>query len=258
MAQLYNPITDAFTYYNPVEVNKSKKSFIEDDLFGTINLPAGYTVGANGYVRAPSNLPEDFQEESQVREFQESDILQPPTSNEQQTPLQYNSEESISKKINGKHKQLLSDMIDQLSKNDQKLKDIKDFLMDTAAFESSFDLYSKSKVTSASGWFGFVDKTRNWILSELGVKTSRKDFIENPELQIKAASKLYYNNLNVAKKQGILDAAHKKGYSTSDVMHAMWLNPTWAKNFFLYDLEGGKDANGTDIRKYLNKIHGRK
>jgi len=64
MAQLYNPITDAFTYYNPVEVNKSKKSFIEDDLFGTINLPAGYTVGANGYVRAPSNLPEDFQEES--------------------------------------------------------------------------------------------------------------------------------------------------------------------------------------------------
>ena len=255
MSQLYNPITDAFTYYNPVEINKSKKSFIEDDLFGKINLPTGYTVGANGYVRAPDNL---LEEEPQQNEQQELDILKPPTNNEQQTPLQYTSEENISKKINGKHKQLLSDMIDQLSKNDQKLKDIKDFLMDTAAFESSFDLYSKSKSTSASGWFGFIDKTRNWILNELGVKTSRKDFIENPELQIKAASKLYYNNLNAAKKQGILDAAHKKGYSTSDVMHAMWLNPTWARNFFIYDLEGGKDANGTDIRKYLNKIHGRK
>jgi hypothetical protein len=37
----------------------------------------------------------------------------------------------------------------------------------------------------------------------------------------------------------------------------MWLNPTWAKNFFLFGDDSGKDANGTSIKKYLNMIHGK-
>jgi hypothetical protein len=88
--------------------------------------------------------------------------------------------------------------------------------------------------------------------------TTRAQFNNSPEIQVRAAAKLYYTHLKTAQRLGMIDAAKKKGYTTDDVIHAMWLNPTWAKNFFLYGQEGGKDAFGTSIRKYLNKIHGRK
>lgn len=166
-----------------------------------------------------------------------------------------NNKNSISSKVKGNQKELLSQTIDKLSKEDPNIGKIKQFLMDTAALESSYKMNSTSKASSASGWFGFLDSSKKMASKALGINFSREQFNNDPELQVKSAAWLYYNHLNIATKQGTIEAAKNKGYSTDDVIHSYWLNPTWAKNFFLRGIKGGKDAFGTDIEKYLKKIH---
>ena len=166
-----------------------------------------------------------------------------------------NNKNSISSKVKGNQKELLSQTIDKLSKEDPNIGKIKQFLMDTAALESSYKMNITSKASSASGWFGFLDSSKKMASKALGINFNREQFNNNPELQIKSAAWLYYNHLNAATKQGTIEAAKNKGYSTDDVIHSYWLNPTWAKNFFLHGIKGGKDAFGTDIEKYLKKIH---
>ena len=166
-----------------------------------------------------------------------------------------NNKNSISNKVKGNQKELLSQTIDKLSKEDPNIGKIKQFLMDTAALESSYKMNSTSKASSASGWFGFLDSSKKMASKALGINFNREQFNNDPELQVKSAAWLYYNHLNAATKQGTIEAAKNKGYSTDDVIHSYWLNPTWAKNFFLRGIKGGKDAFGTDIEKYLKKIH---
>ena len=166
-----------------------------------------------------------------------------------------NNKNSISNKVKGNQKELLSQTIDKLSKEDPNIGKIKQFLMDTAALESSYKMNSTSKASSASGWFGFLDSSKKMASKALGINFNREQFNNDPELQIKSAAWLYYNHLNTATKQGTIEAAKNKGYSVDDVIHSYWLNPTWAKNFFLHGIKGGKDAFGTDIEKYLKKIH---
>lgn len=166
-----------------------------------------------------------------------------------------NNKNSISNKVKGNQKELLSQTIDKLSKEDPNIGKIKQFLMDTAALESSYKMNSTSKASSASGWFGFLDSSKKMASKALGINFNREQFNNDPELQIKSAAWLYYNHLNTATKQGTIEAAKNKGYSIDDVIHSYWLNPTWAKNFFLHGIKGGKDAFGTDIEKYLKKIH---
>lgn len=166
-----------------------------------------------------------------------------------------NNKNSISSKVKGNQKELLSQTIDKLSKEDPNIGKIKQFLMDTAALESSYKMNSTSKASSASGWFGFLDSSKKMASKALGINFNREQFNNDPELQVKSAAWLYYNHLNAATKQGTIEAAKNKGYSVDDVIHSYWLNPTWAKNFFLRGIKGGKDAFGTDIEKYLKKIH---
>ena len=166
-----------------------------------------------------------------------------------------NNKNSISSKVKGNQKELLSQTIDKLSKEDPNIGKIKQFLMDTAALESSYKMNSTSKASSASGWFGFLDSSKKMASKALGINFNREQFNNDPELQVKSAAWLYYNHLNTATKQGTIEAAKNKGYSVDDVIHSYWLNPTWAKNFFLHGIKGGKDAFGTDIEKYLKKIH---
>ena len=166
-----------------------------------------------------------------------------------------NNKNSISNKVKGNQKELLSQTIDKLSKEDPNIGKIKQFLMDTAALESSYKMNSTSKASSASGWFGFLDSSKKMASKALGINFNREQFNNDPELQVKSAAWLYYNHLNAATKQGTIEAAKNKGYSVDDVIHSYWLNPTWAKNFFLRGIKGGKDAFGTDIEKYLKKIH---
>ena len=158
-----------------------------------------------------------------------------------------------SNRINGNQKQLLSDTIDELGQQYPYISQIKDYLMDTAAFESGFKQKARSSKSSASGWFQFIDSTRNSILNQLGTKATREQFMENPKLQTLA--KLYSDIVSQAQRDGTIRAAQAKGFSVEDVVHGYWLNPSWARAYFLRGEVIGSDANGTTIPKYLEKIH---
>lgn len=249
---------DLFYHYTYAPTPKESTPIINTDL-GSYELQPGYNImtrknddGTEDYsVIAPSNTPQSQQYSMEMFNKMAE------THSESSNTSDNHSSNNIQNKVgNVNQKQLLSTTIDKLSQADPKIGDIKDFLMNTAAFESKYVLNSRSKNSSASGWFQFIDSTRNNVLNKLQLTATKNEFLNNPEIQVKAASKLYYDNLETAKNTGILKAAHSKGYSTSDVMHAMWLNPKWAKNFFLYGIKGGKDANGTDIEKYLKGING--
>lgn len=243
----YNPVNDNFVVYEQVDTPEPTTFKLplfdtptELDWASSINYDTGTPI-------VKSNLHNVIEDNTE---------MQTPISTKVETPTETNlSNEYVSgtyaSKFNKGDKQLLLDTIDKL--NDSSISSIKGFLLDTAAFESTFNHKSTSKASTASGWFGFLDGTKKQFAG-----VSRQEFNNSPEIQVKAAAKLYYHNLDIAKKLGLIDAAKKKGYSTNDVIHAMWLNPTWAKNFFLYGKEGGKDAFGTNIKKYLDKIHGRK
>lgn len=160
-----------------------------------------------------------------------------------------------SNRINGNQKQLLSDTIDELGQLYPYINQIKDYLMDTAAFESGFKQKARSSKSSASGWFQFIDSTRNSVLNQLGTKATREQFMENPKLQVLAAAKLYSDIVSQARRDGTIRAAQAKGFSVEDVVHGYWLNPSWARAYFLRGEVIGSDANGTTIPKYLEKIH---
>lgn len=162
----------------------------------------------------------------------------------------------ISTKVSGNQKQLLQDTISDLSQQYPMVSQLRGFLMDTAALESSYKLNSTSKASTASGWFGFLDSTKKTILKQLGVNATREQFNKNPKLQVLAATQLYYNIIKQANNQGVLQAAALRGFTQDEVVHAYWLNPTWAKNYFLYGKEGGADAFGTTVPKYIKKIRG--
>ena len=250
---MYDPVIDSFQIYKSAPIpEKNPKLNLSID--GEVELPWASSI-VNGNPVPKDNI-------SELRTPTDpsyQDVLDRMAESHSEKTSESSQETSSDNYVSGtyaqKHKgdkQLLESTIEKL--NDPNISKIKGFLLDTAALESGFKYNITSKASTGSGWFGFLDGTKK----QFAPGVSRNEFNNNPEIQIQAASRLYYNHLNTAKKLGMLDAAKKKGYSTDDVIHAMWLNPTWAKNFFLYGQEGGKDAFGTNIRKYLNKIHGRK
>lgn len=173
--------------------------------------------------------------------------------------VQDTSSRSIKDDFSEAKKKPLNDIITKLSKENPRIEKVRNFLLDTAAFESGYNSKSASKDSTASGWFGFLDSTKQSVLKAMGITgVTRQQFNNNPELQVRAAAKLYDMQIDLAKRLNVYDTAKFKGYSDDDIAHAFWLNPTWAKAFFLHGKNIGSDAYGTNIEKYLNRIHGKK
>ena len=145
----------------------------------------------------------------------------------------------------GPQKQLLKQTLNSMGIEGQK----RDFLMKSAYIESGYRLNSKASASSASGWFGFLDSTRNRFSD-----TSREQFLRSPQEQVLAASKLYDYNLANLQNSGLLDIAHKKGISTNEAIAMSWLNPSWARTFITTGKSIGADAFGTTAGKYLSKF----
>lgn len=148
---------------------------------------------------------------------------------------------------NVKGKKELSDLLDSMGISGDK----KEFMMKVAYIESRYNSKATSNKSSASGLFQFVDGTRKSILSGY----TRSQFLNNPKLQIEAASKYYDKLLNQAKNNGTLEAGLSKGYKTPAIIAGMWLAPAWARNYFVSGINNRADANGTSVRDYVNKYN---
>lgn len=148
---------------------------------------------------------------------------------------------------NIKGKKELSDLIDSMGISGDK----KDFMMKVAYIESRYNSKATSNKSSASGLFQFVDGTRRSVLSGY----TRSQFLNDPKLQIQAASRYYDRLLNQAKNNGTLQAGLNKGYKTPAIIAGMWLAPAWARNYFVSGINNKADANGTSVRDYVNKYN---
>ena len=190
-----------------------------------------YTTNKDVRERVQNIIEQAYQKQQQEQEDPDFDI--------------FNTQPQTTIYAKGPQKQLLKSTLNNLGIEGQK----KDFLMKSAYIESGFRLNSRSSASSASGWFGFLDSTRNRFSD-----TSKSEFLKSPEEQVLAASKLYDYNLNNLKNSGLLNLAHERGISTNEAIAMSWLNPSWAANFIRTGKSIGADAYGTTAEKYLNKF----
>lgn len=119
-------------------------------------------------------------------------------------------------------------------------------LIKIAKVESGMNQYATTRGSSASGMFQMIDSTRQSVSS-----VSKKEFMNNLDEQVRAASKLYDKNLAYLQNNGLLQKAQQKGLSTDEAIALTWLHPTWTKNWLNGGGTGGSDANGTGILQYL-------
>lgn len=101
------------------------------------------------------------------------------------------------------------------------------FLNKTAKRESSGNMQAQSRISTACGWFGFLNNTRR-NHSNL----SREEFLNSPDGQVKAAVDLYKSNLQYAKNLGCYDVARQRGFTDEEIVTAFWLQPKAANIFF--------------------------
>lgn len=119
-------------------------------------------------------------------------------------------------------------------------------LIKLAKVESGMNQFAQSRNSSASGMFQMIDSTRREVSS-----VSKKEFMNNLDEQVRAASRLYDKNLAYLQNNGLLQKAQQKGLSTDEAIALTWLHPTWTKNWLNGGGTGGSDANGTGILQYL-------
>ena len=158
--------------------------------------------------------------------------------NKAKEPIQYKyTQLKLNHNTPSKNKQILEQTLDKYGITGNK----KTTLMKIASLESRFNPKAQSKNSSAAGYFQFIDSTRK-SYSNL----SRKQFKNNVDAQVLAASQFYDDNARFLRSNGIA--------ATGEAIAASWLNPTWAKNYYKYGATGGSDANGTNVAKYINKF----
>ena len=158
--------------------------------------------------------------------------------NKAKEPTQYKSNQlKLNHNTPSKNKQILEQTLDKYGITGNK----KTTLMKIASVESGFNPKAQSKNSSATGYFQFIDSTRNKYSS-----LSREQFKNNIDAQVLAASQLYDDNVKFLKSNGIS--------ATGEAIAASWLSPTWAKNYYKYGIAGGSDANGTNVIKYINNF----
>lgn len=158
--------------------------------------------------------------------------------NKAKEPTKYKSTQlKLNHNTPSKSKKILEQTLDKYGITGNK----KTTLMKIASLESGFNSKAQSKNSSATGWFQFIDSTRNKYSN-----LSREQFKNSPDAQVLAASQLYDDNARFLRNNGIA--------ATGEAIAASWLNPKWTKNYYKYGIVGGADANGTSVAKYINKF----
>lgn len=158
--------------------------------------------------------------------------------NKAKEPVQYkHTQLKLNHNTPSKNKKILEQTLDKYGITGNK----KTTLMKIASLESGFNSKAQSKNSSATGWFQFIDSTRNKYSN-----LSREQFKNSPDAQVLAASQLYDDNARFLRNNGIA--------ATGEAIAASWLNLKWTKNYYKYGIAGGADANGTSVAKYINKF----
>lgn len=111
--------------------------------------------------------------------------------------------------------------------------------------ESSFRPTVTSKYSTACGYFGFINSTRKQYAPNL----TREQFLNNPEEQIAAATRLLKANRKTSSK-----FANLRGLSQLQVDYGMWFSPGEFAKYLKTGKSDFKDSQGTSLMTVLKKM----
>lgn len=118
-------------------------------------------------------------------------------------------------------------------------------LSNIAAHESAYNPQAQNPKSSASGWFQFIDSTRQSYTT-----MNREQFKQDRQEQIAAATKLYkaiYNKYyNSPKWKSLID---KRGLSVAQVIYGGWFRPASLQNYLEKGYDTYADPQGTTLQK---------
>lgn len=117
----------------------------------------------------------------------------------------------------------------------------KSILLKIAEKESNFNPQAKSKKSTASGLFGFIDKTKKLF-----------GYGESMESQIAGASNLYDTMLNQLK--GYISKYGTRGKSMPQLIYGMWFRPKSLLNYLATGTDNFKDASGVTLNNIFAKM----
>ena len=174
---------------------------------------------------------------------EEISVVEPSRTQEEPTVRQTSNSPKVSSSTSGY--QSITKLMDEVSQEEGfeglKNPDIRNLLMLQAKRESGFNHKAKSSSSTASGYFQFIDSTRNHYST-----LSRKDFINDPKEQIRAAYKLLQDIHKTPNAQRLLS----KGYNMAQVTALGW----WYPDYMRMVLNGEKNFSkgGYSIKKALS------
>lgn len=124
-------------------------------------------------------------------------------------------------------------------------EDMRIILSNIAAHESAYNPQAQNPKSSASGWFQFIDSTRQSYTT-----MNREQFKQDRQEQIAAATKLYkaiYNKYyNSPKWKSLID---KRGLSVAQVIYGGWFRPASLQNYLEKGYDTYADPQGTTLQK---------
>lgn len=224
--QDFNPM---FSYYKNSEPEVITR---KDALFGSVSAPDGFFWSSSGNL-----VPRTAQQQEEKDNSNHLDILEPINFNQTHSS---NNFENISLKGS----ENLSKIIDEVSNEEgfEELKNpnIKKLILLQAKRESSFNPTAKSKSSSASGYFQFIDGTRKKYSNY-----SKEEFLKDQKEQVRAAYK-YFSDIH---KSSSALKLKQQGYNDAFITALGW----WYPRSMDMVLEGKKDFSlgGYSIKKAM-------
>lgn len=225
----YNPFTDFNPNFSQYKNSESEIITYDDPLFGKLNTPEGFSWSPSGNL-----IPRTAQQQEEKDNSNHLDILE---------PINF-SKTNFTKEISLKGSENLSKIIDEVSneKGFEELKnpDVKKLILLQAKRESSFNPTAKSKSSSASGYFQFIDGTRKKYSNY-----SKEEFLKDQKEQVRAAYK-YFSDI---RKSPNALKLKQQGYNDAFITALGW----WYPRSMEMVLEGKKDFSlgGYSIKKAM-------
>ncbi len=124
-------------------------------------------------------------------------------------------------------------------------EDMRVILSNIAAHESAYNPQAQNPKSSASGWFQFINSTRQAYST-----MNRDQFKQNRQEQIAAAIKLYKDIYNKYYNSSIWKPLiDQRGLSVAQVIYGGWFRPASLQNYLKNGYDTFADPQGTTLEK---------
>lgn len=235
-------LTDLFVPFKVVQSTRKVQSELPDLSTDWIN----YMQSRNNQILSPDKTSQEPADEPENNEFYS--FPQVPIIEQVEQPNIFTGKQV--QNIQQKHSNRYQDYVNEYERYLQSHPEDADTQMQTilaniAAHESAYNSIVQNPTSSASGWFQFIDSTRQRYSN-----LNREQFKQDKQAQIAAATKLYksiYNKYYKSSKwKPLID---KRGLTVEQVIYGGWFRPASLQNYLEKGYDTYADPQGTTLQK---------